>query len=289
MSRGHLWEDLEGEIADEFGALGVVDAGGLMDLGCTVSTALHRKHLRLEWYAEDKALPPDLLARLRARRYEVVVEHRREHATGMTSAEKGRALRARRALEGRCVECENKRAPGISRCDTHAKKLSDYNKTKRQEARGMKERLDEVRSGTTHHFNITTKCDLHDADDEARKKECERCGGSGTYEVKGYVIANTYPDGRLGEIFLNVGKTSSSEVWVDQWARAASFALQYGAPVNEFFSKFVATRFEPSGATNNKSIKRCTSILDYVSRWVLLKFGAKAEVTEVDTSKESHT
>lgn len=139
----------------------------------------------------------------------------------------------------------------------------------------MKERLQTDREGVTHHFTITAKCDLHSDGEITRMRECARCVGTGLYEVKGYVIANSYPDGRLGEIFIHIGKTSSNAAWVDQWARAASFALQYGAPVDEFFGKFVATRFEPAGPTKNKGIWRCTSILDYVSRWILGQFGTK--------------
>jgi hypothetical protein len=141
----------------------------------------------------------------------------------------------------------------------------------------MKERVHTEKrptvEGVTHHFTVTAKCDLHDPDSPL-KGDCERCGGEGVYAVKGYIIANPYPDGRLGEIFLNVGKTSSSEAWVDQWARAISFALQYGAPVDELFGKFVAQSFEPSGPTKNKKIPRCSSILDYVAKWVLSTFGS---------------
>jgi Zn finger protein HypA/HybF involved in hydrogenase expression len=282
VSRGFLWQDLEDEVAAEFESLGLIDVGELFDVGCTVGTETQRSYLRNEWLDEDKALPPELLGRLRARRWEVVVERRRETATGMTPAEKSRVQRARRAVEGKCTDCENRREPGISRCSTCAKRLSEYGKNKRAAARaererGMKERVHTVErptvEGVTHHFTITAKCDLHDADSPLRA-DCERCGGSGTYEVKGYIIANPYPDGRLGEIFISVGKTSSSEVWIDQWARAASFALQYGAPVDDFFRKFVAQSFEPSGPTKSKKIPRCSSVLDYVARYCLLTFGS---------------
>lgn len=273
MTRGFLWENLESEIAAEFESL----AGhGLHDYEAPGGLSAVRSDLRKslsnarEWLRDDHAEA--------AERYRNVSTPRRNWGAFLrlqvnllvppASCSRGHDL----------LDEENRKTQGDGR--VACKKCNrDDTTAKRKKERGMKERLEVDRAGTTHHFTITARCDLHDAGDAAQLRDCEKCGGSGVYEVKGYITVNTYPDGRLGEIFVGVGKTTSTEAWIDQWARAASFALQYGAPVDEFFGKFVATRFEPSGATRHKVIKRCTSVLDYVARWVLLRFGT-AETRE---------
>ncbi len=57
-----------------------------------------------------------------------------------------------------------------------------------------------------------------------------------------------------------------------RWAHLTSYALQYGVPISELTSKLRNTRFEPSGPTSNKQIPIATSIVDYVFRWLELKF-----------------
>jgi ribonucleoside-diphosphate reductase alpha chain len=60
---------------------------------------------------------------------------------------------------------------------------------------------------------------------------------------------------------------------MDTVAMLTSYALQYGVPLTELASKLKNTRFEPSGPTNNPKIPIATSIVDYVFRWLELKFG----------------
>ncbi len=118
----------------------------------------------------------------------------------------------------------------------------------------MRERMPAERKGLTHHFTLITK-----TPDE-----------NGVREIDGYLTCNVYPDsGQLGEIFIRIGKSGAEEAIYEQWAIGASIALQFGVPVEAYFKKFLGTRFEPSGATSNKEIPRCTSILDYVSRFIL--------------------
>ena len=59
---------------------------------------------------------------------------------------------------------------------------------------------------------------------------------------------------------------------VDSFATAISLALQYGVPLEVLVRKFVHTRFEPAGRTNNREIPMAKSIMDYISRWLALKF-----------------
>lgn len=126
-----------------------------------------------------------------------------------------------------------------------------------------KQRLPEERRGVTHHFSILTK-------------RTDPEGLDRLVEIDGYLQTGEYEDGRLGEIFLKVGKAGAESAWIDQWALLFSVALQYGAPVEELAKKFVGTNFEPYGATKNKDIPRCTSVLDYVARYLLAKYGRKS-------------
>ena len=75
---------------------------------------------------------------------------------------------------------------------------------------------------------------------------------------------------------------------MDSFATAVSYGLQYGVPLKFFVDKFSHVRFEPSGFTNNPQIPYAKSIMDYIFRWLALKFlGPEAvEAPEVgDTLK----
>lgn len=142
----------------------------------------------------------------------------------------------------------------------------------------MRERMADSRSGYTHHFTIFAKCPkLKCVSGRVGDNPCSRCNGSGVREVDGYLTCNTYDDGRLGEIFIRIGKAGNEEAIYEQWAIGASMALQFGVPVEAYFRKFLATQFEPAGATKNKDIKRCTSILDYVAKYVLSTYVKQQE------------
>ena len=59
---------------------------------------------------------------------------------------------------------------------------------------------------------------------------------------------------------------------MDSFATAISLALQYGVPLQVLVDKFSHTRFEPSGFTGNPDIPIAKSIIDYIFRWLSLKF-----------------
>ncbi|MFQ5583939.1 MAG: hypothetical protein ACE5GL_05845 [Calditrichia bacterium] len=65
---------------------------------------------------------------------------------------------------------------------------------------------------------------------------------------------------------------------MDSFATAISMALQYGVPLKVLCNKFTHARFEPSGFTNNKQIPYAKSIMDYIFRWLALKFLPKEEI-----------
>ncbi|MBI4355318.1 MAG: vitamin B12-dependent ribonucleotide reductase, partial [Candidatus Omnitrophica bacterium] len=77
----------------------------------------------------------------------------------------------------------------------------------------------------------------------------------------------------LGEVFIVMSKEGSTlSGMVDSFATAVSLALQYGVPLKVLADKFSHVRFEPSGITNNPQIRFAKSIVDYVFRWLALKF-----------------
>ena len=99
-------------------------------------------------------------------------------------------------------------------------------------------------------------------------------------DAEGYINAGSYPDDGLGEIFLKTSKQGSTLSGVmDAFAIAVSLGLQYGVPLEAYVSKFINTKFEPSGMTNDPDIRFATSLVDYVFRRLALDH-LPAEVRE---------
>jgi len=113
--------------------------------------------------------------------------------------------------------------------------------------RAVRHKLQEERASITHKFNI---------------------GGH-----EGYIIVGLYPDGSPGEIFIKMAKEGSTvSGLMDSFALAVSIALQHGVPLKLFSDKFAHTRFEPSGWSGNSEIGFAKSIMDYIFRWLHLRF-----------------
>ncbi len=89
----------------------------------------------------------------------------------------------------------------------------------------------------------------------------------------GYITVGKYDDGQPGEIFIVMSKEGSTlSGMMDSFATAVSLALQYGVPLKVLVDKFSHVRFEPSGITNNKDVRFAKSVVDYIFRWMALKF-----------------
>lgn len=90
---------------------------------------------------------------------------------------------------------------------------------------------------------------------------------------EGYITVGLYEDGTPGEIFLVMAKEGSTiSGFADAFAQAISYALQYGVPLSVLVDKFSHMRFEPSGMTKNPQVRFAKSIIDYVFRWMDMKF-----------------
>ncbi len=119
--------------------------------------------------------------------------------------------------------------------------------------KAVRRRLPDERDGVTHKFSI---------------------GGH-----EGYLTVGLYPDTRQpGEIFIRMSKEGSSiSGLMDSFATAISLALQYGVPLSTLVDKFIHSRFEPSGFTGNKEIPMAKSVMDYIFRYLALRFLQKED------------
>ncbi|MBR7839273.1 vitamin B12-dependent ribonucleotide reductase [Actinospica durhamensis] len=115
------------------------------------------------------------------------------------------------------------------------------------ERRPTRKRLPRARTGSTTSFSV---------------------GGA-----KGYMIANSYPDDGLGEVFLKMAKQGSTLAgMMDAFSIAISVGLQYGVPLETYVSKFTNMRFEPAGLTEDPDVRMAQSILDYIFRRLALDY-----------------
>src|SRR5580693_2183081 len=113
--------------------------------------------------------------------------------------------------------------------------------------RAVRHKLQEERASITHKFKV------------------------GDHE--GYITVGLYPNGDPGELFVTMAKEGSTvSGLMDSFALAVSIALQHGVPLKTFCEKFAHTRFEPSGWSGNSEIGYAKSIMDYIFRWMQMRF-----------------
>jgi len=113
--------------------------------------------------------------------------------------------------------------------------------------RAIRHKLQEERMSVTHKFKV------------------------GDHE--GYLTVGLYPNGDPGELFVTMAKEGSTvSGLMDSFALAVSLALQHGVPLKLFCEKFAHTRFEPSGWSGNPDIGYAKSIMDYIFRWLQMRF-----------------
>ena len=90
---------------------------------------------------------------------------------------------------------------------------------------------------------------------------------------EGYLTVGLYKSGSPGELFITMAKEGSTvSGLMDSFACAVSIALQHGVPLRLLVNKFAHTRFEPSGWTQNPELGYANSIMDYIFRWLDLRF-----------------
>jgi ribonucleoside-diphosphate reductase alpha chain len=95
-------------------------------------------------------------------------------------------------------------------------------------------------------------------------------------EQEGYLTVGLFEDGSPGEVFITISKEGSTiRGLMDSLAVMTSLALQYGVPIENLAAKFKNVRFEPHGFTSNPEIPQASSIVDYMFRWLELRFVKK--------------
>ncbi len=113
--------------------------------------------------------------------------------------------------------------------------------------RAVRRRLPDERRAITHHFSIAGQ--------------------------EGYLTVGVYEDGSPGEIFVRMAKEGSTvSGLMDAFATVVSLALQHGVPLGVLCRKLSHMRFEPSGWSGNPKIGYAKSLMDYIARWLELKF-----------------
>ena len=132
------------------------------------------------------------------------------------------------------------------------------------------------RDGSKRTQPLTTTATQDAAANARRRLPDEREAITKKFSVaghEGYVTVGMYEDGTPGELFIVMSKEGSTiSGLMDGFATAVSLALQYGVPLHVLVNKFAHTRFEPAGFTGDKNLPMAKSILDYIFRWLALKF-----------------
>ena len=92
-------------------------------------------------------------------------------------------------------------------------------------------------------------------------------------EHEGYLTVGEYAGGEPGEVFIHISKEGSTvSGLMDAVGALTSVALQSGVPMETLVRKFSHSRFEPSGWTRNPQMGYASSILDYVFRWMGMRY-----------------
>lgn len=92
-------------------------------------------------------------------------------------------------------------------------------------------------------------------------------------DVNGTVSVGMYDDGTPGEIFVRIDRMGSTvQGMLNAWAVTFSMALQYGIPLPALVKNLQHMRFEPNGFTGKGEIGFAKSIVDYIVRWLQLRF-----------------
>ncbi|MBU1036776.1 vitamin B12-dependent ribonucleotide reductase [Patescibacteria group bacterium] len=136
---------------------------------------------------------------------------------------------------------------GSKRTQPLTTSLDGEAKVKSEVIKPARKRLPDERQAITHKFSIANH--------------------------EGYMTVGLYENGVPGEIFITMSKEGSViSGLMDSFATAVSVGLQYGVPLKVLVNRFIHSRFEPSGFTNNPNIRIAKSIVDYIFRWLALKF-----------------
>lgn len=98
-----------------------------------------------------------------------------------------------------------------------------------------------------------------------------------------YYSVGLYPDGRPGELFIDVSRAGAAlRTWAAEAAMMVSIALQHGTPLSTVLALFIGSRSDPCGiVTGHARITRCQSIMDLIARDLALTFLGREDLADV--------
>lgn len=101
---------------------------------------------------------------------------------------------------------------------------------------------------------------------------------------KVYLRTGQYPDGRLGEIFVDMHKEGAAfRSLMNAFAISISLGLQWGVPLEEFVDAYTFFRFEPSGPVQgHERVKTATSVIDFIFRDLAINYLGRNDLAHVN-------
>jgi len=105
-----------------------------------------------------------------------------------------------------------------------------------------------------------------------------------------YLRTGEYPDGRLGEFFVDMHKEGAAfRSMMNAFAIAISLGLQHGVPLEEFVDAYTFFRFEPSGfVQDHDRIKNSTSIVDFIFRDLAINYLDRNDLAHINPEEIGH-
>jgi hypothetical protein len=136
----------------------------------------------------------------------------------------------------------------------------------RERIRQLEEEINRLRDELEH-----ARIRLHRERLPATRRSLTHKFAVGQHE--GYLTVGLYDDHRPGELFLTMAKEGSTiGGLIDTIGILTSLTLQYGVSVETLARKFEHVSFEPSGWTREPTIRRASSVVDYIFRWLGMQF-----------------
>lgn len=111
-------------------------------------------------------------------------------------------------------------------------------------------------------------------------------GASGRHKF--YLRCGNYPNGELGEIFIDCNKEGATlRAMMNAFAKSVSIGLQFGVPLAVLTEAFVGSKFEPNGPIQGHDrLRRCDSIIDAIFRELAIQYLGQNELAHVTPEPE---
>jgi ribonucleoside-diphosphate reductase alpha chain len=120
----------------------------------------------------------------------------------------------------------------------------------------MRERLPDTRRSINHKLVL-----------------CHTKGNGKIERLHFYLVIGMYGDGRPAELFITVNKGNDTiSGFCKVFGILISLCLQSGVPLDKLYEKLAHQDFEPKGFTENKDIHSCSSVVDYVMKFMHNEF-----------------